>query len=271
MEKEKAIPKGCMTVGEAAKKMGVTVRTLQYYDRIGLLSPEAESQGGRRLYTYKDLVKLHQVLSLKSLGFSLEDIRERLPSLETPVQVARVLEEQEADIEKKMESLSRALRDIRALKTEVLQMQTVDFQKYADIIVNLQMENKYYFLIKRFDTETLDHIRKSFDRESGTAFIEKFQDVCEKILELQREEIPPDSQRAQALTKEYWEMVMEFTKGDISLLGKLKEFGDFTNPGNQWEKKQALVTAYMEPALEIYFSRLGVNPFQGGVTDENGH
>ena len=67
MAKYKAIPLGFMTVGEAAKKIGVTVRTLQYYDKEGLLSPSAESEGGRRLYTDKDLVMLHQIISLKSL------------------------------------------------------------------------------------------------------------------------------------------------------------------------------------------------------------
>lgn len=70
MTKYRAIPEGFMTVGELAKKMNVTVRTLQYYDKEGVLSPSAESEGGRRLYTDKDLVLLHQILSLKSLGFS---------------------------------------------------------------------------------------------------------------------------------------------------------------------------------------------------------
>ena len=71
MARYRAIPQGFMTVGQVAKKMGVTVRALQYYDKEGLLSPSAESEGGRRLYTDKDLVKLHQIISLKSLGFSL--------------------------------------------------------------------------------------------------------------------------------------------------------------------------------------------------------
>ena len=51
MNKKKAIPENFMTVGELAKKMGTTVRTLQYYDKEGLLSPTTESEGGRRLYT----------------------------------------------------------------------------------------------------------------------------------------------------------------------------------------------------------------------------
>ena len=52
------------------------------------------SEGGRRLYTDKDIVKLHQILSLKNLGFSLDDIKNRLISLDTPAEVAEALEDQ---------------------------------------------------------------------------------------------------------------------------------------------------------------------------------
>ena len=75
MEYDKKLPQDYMTVGEMAKKMGVTVRTLQYYDQQGLLSPSAESEGGRRLYTDRDMILLHQILSLKHLGFSLDAIK----------------------------------------------------------------------------------------------------------------------------------------------------------------------------------------------------
>ena len=52
-----------LTVGELARLMGTTVRTLQYYDREGILKPSSFSEGGRRLYSAKDVVKLHQILS----------------------------------------------------------------------------------------------------------------------------------------------------------------------------------------------------------------
>ena len=159
MAKHRAIPLGFMTVGEVAKKIGVTVRTLQYYDKEGLLSPSAESEGGRRLYTDKDLVILHQIISLKSLGFSLDDIKRHLISLETPADVATALTEQADSIREKIGQLTASLTAIEQLKEEVLQMQTVNFKKYADIIVNLQMKNDSYFLIKKFDDDMLDHIR----------------------------------------------------------------------------------------------------------------
>lgn len=83
--------------------MGITVRTLQYYDKEGLLSPSAESKGGRRLYTDKDFIILHQIIFLKSLGFSLDDIKHRLISLETPSDVAAALTEQADSIREKIE------------------------------------------------------------------------------------------------------------------------------------------------------------------------
>ena len=128
MEKYRAIPQGYMTVGQAAKRMDVTVRTLQHYDKEGLLSPSAASEGGRRLYTDKDIVKLHQILSLKHLGFSLDDIRDRLIPLDTPADVAQVLSEQAAAVREKIAGLTEALSRIEALKTEVLEMQAVDFK-----------------------------------------------------------------------------------------------------------------------------------------------
>ena len=146
-------------------------------------------------------------------------------------------------------------------------MQTVDFSKYADIIINLQMENEFYYLIKHFDEDTLGHIRHRFDKESGMVFMYKFQCLTDKILELQKNGVPVESEECQKLTGEYWELVMEFTGGDMSLIPNLIEIGKFVDVTNEWGEKQKTVNAYLEPALEIYFSKLGTGPF-GEVHNE---
>lgn len=262
MEKYRAIPQGYMTVGEIAKKMGVTVRTLQHYDREGLFSPSSLSEGGRRLYADKDIIKLHQILSLKSIGFSLEDIKKRLPSLDTPADVADILTEQAAAIREKLESLSKSLTEIEALRVEVLQMQSVDFKKYADIIVNLQMRNEFYWLIKYFDDQTLDHIRSRFDKEDSLRLMNTFSRLSDEAIQLQKDSVPPDSEKGQSLAKRFWAMVMEFTGGDMNMLPKLIEMGNFKDAENEDEQKQALVNAYIELALDAYFTKLGINPIQ---------
>ncbi len=259
MAKYRAIPEGFMTVGELAKKMNVTVRTLQYYDKEGVLSPSAESEGGRRLYTDKDLVLLHQILSLKSLGFSLKDIKGRLISLKTPDDVANALTEQADTIRKNIEQLKDSLVAIEQLKVEVLQIQTVNFKKYADII---QMKNDSYSLIKRFDDDTLDQIRSRFDKKSGLDFMDRLNRLSNQIVELQKENIPAESEQSQQVVKEYWGLIMEFTNGDMSMLPKLMEVGTIDTASNSWEEKQKIVNDYIGPALQVYFSRLGTNPFE---------
>lgn len=261
MEKHRAIPQGYMTIGELAKKMDVTVRTLQYYDKEGLLTPSAQSDGGRRLYCDEDLVLLHQILSLKTLGFSLEDIKKRLIPLKTPVDVARMLDKQATSIQEEIESLTESLRAIEMLKGEVLQMQSVNFKKYADIIVNLRLKNEFYWLIKCFDDQTMDHIRNRFDIKSGKVFIEKFSSLTNSIYECQQNQIQPDSEPAQVLAKAFWDLVIEFADGDLTLLPKIMEMSKFENVDNEWVQKQAITNEYIGKALDAYFTKLNINPF----------
>lgn len=253
---KKIIPENFMTVGQLAKKMRTTVRTLQYYDKEGLLSPTAESEGGRRLYTHKDMIKLHQIQSLKSLGFSLDDIKNKLISLDTPKEVVDILNEQSLAIQQKIQQLTETVTAIEALKTEVLQMQVVDFKKYADIIVNFQMNNEYYWLIKHFDDATLDYIRTQFNKESGMDFIERFNQLNDSVMKLKEKNVDQKDKQVQALAKEFWDMVMEFTNGDMSMLPTLT---NLMEDNNEWVEKQKIVNEYLQPALELYFLNTGIN------------
>ncbi len=121
MAKYKAIPQGYMTVGEVAKKMGVTVRALQYYDREGLFNPSCISEGGRRLYSYEDIVKLHQILTLKSLGVSFDEIKNRLIVIDTPQKAIDALTEQSIAIQEQINVLTQSLQAIEVLKKYIRQ------------------------------------------------------------------------------------------------------------------------------------------------------
>lgn len=65
-----------LTVGETARLTGVSVRTLHYYDEIGLLRPSGTSEGGYRLYDEACLARLQQILFFRELAFPL--VAERL-------------------------------------------------------------------------------------------------------------------------------------------------------------------------------------------------
>ena len=260
MEKYRAIPKGYMTVGQLAGKMNTTVRTLQYYDKEGLLTPSAVSEGGRRLYTDRDVIRLHQIMSLKSLGFSLEDIKKRLFSLDTPSDVADALTEQAEVLKQQITKLSETLNEIEMLREEVLQMQTVDFKKYADIIVNLQIKNENYRLIKYFDDRMMEHARKHTDKEWAVEIIEGIGRINRKAIQLMKQGVSPQSEEGQELAAEFWNILMEFTNGDMSLLPSLMEAGTHEKTSNEQENGND----FIGPAIDTYIAKLGINPFEGG-------
>lgn len=251
--------KELMTVGELAKKMDTTVRTLQYYDKENLLKPSAQSEGGRRLYTNKDMVKLHQILSMKFLGFSLEDIKNHLISLDTPQEVANALSKQAQIIKGKIINLTEALSAIETLQGEVEQMQTVDFNKYADIIKLLQLKNENYWIVKLFDDKLMTHIRNHFTEDSGKALFAKYQSLCDETVQLKMGGEIPESEKGQEIAKEWWSMIMEFTGGDMSMLPELVKFNESKKDwGNKWKEKQAIADEFIGKALGVYFQSKGI-------------
>jgi ubiquinone/menaquinone biosynthesis C-methylase UbiE/DNA-binding transcriptional MerR regulator len=67
-----------MTTGQLAKYTGMTIRTLRYYDKIGLLSPSDRLSGSTRRYSKEDLNRLQRIQTLKYVGLSLQEIQDVL-------------------------------------------------------------------------------------------------------------------------------------------------------------------------------------------------
>ena len=67
---------GYYSSGEFARMAQVTLRTIRYYDKQNILKPSLVTDSGARFYTDQDFLRLQQILLLKYLGFSLDDIRE---------------------------------------------------------------------------------------------------------------------------------------------------------------------------------------------------
>ena len=103
-----------MTIKEVSELAGVSVRTLQHYDKIGLLQPSKRSEAGWRLYTDEDLVRLQQILLFRELEFPLKDIKHILESAD--FDQAKALEDQIRLLELKREHLSNLIHLAKALK-----------------------------------------------------------------------------------------------------------------------------------------------------------
>lgn len=69
---------GLYQIGEVADRVGLSLRTLRYYEEVGLVEPSERSPGGFRLYGEEDIQRAEFVKQLKPLDFSLDEIRELL-------------------------------------------------------------------------------------------------------------------------------------------------------------------------------------------------
>lgn len=131
---------GYYSSGEFARMANVTLRTIRYYDKHDILKPSLVTEAGARFYTDSDLARLQQILLLKFLGFSLEDIREMtiadadyhfmLNSLNLQLKLVQ-------DHIEQMQLVERAIRDTAAaIQTE----HSVDWSQMLNLIHLTGME-----------------------------------------------------------------------------------------------------------------------------------
>lgn len=71
-----------MQIGEVAQQTGLSLRTIRYYEEMGLVAPSARSAGGFRLYTDSDVARLQLIKRMKPLDFSLEETKDLLVTLD---------------------------------------------------------------------------------------------------------------------------------------------------------------------------------------------
>ena len=110
------------TTGEMARICDVSVRTVQYYDKRGILAPCELSEGGRRLYSEDDLEKMKLICFLRELDFSLDDIARIMKESNSKAVISLILGQQQErlreEIEEKEQKLSRLSALIRYLEKE---------------------------------------------------------------------------------------------------------------------------------------------------------
>ena len=92
--------------GDIAKRAGVTARTIQFYDSIGLLHPSFVDDKGYRYYSDEDMARLQKILCLKTLGFSLDEIR-TMTATDSYTSIKEAIHYQIKAIESKISSLTK--------------------------------------------------------------------------------------------------------------------------------------------------------------------
>jgi len=117
-------------IGMVAKQLGVSTRTIRYYEEIGLMGEDHRQSGSTRSYTPKDILRLRFILKLKEIGITLKEMREISINYELNNQATdkmlpkliTILDSNLENIETKIKNLQAVNQDIENYKKRVIKL-----------------------------------------------------------------------------------------------------------------------------------------------------
>lgn len=207
-------------VGELAERAGVSIRTLHYYDEVGLLSPSKRTGGEHRLYSAADLEQLLRVRALRELGFSVEKIKSMIgrPEVDLSATIRARLDHLQEQIE-----LQQQVRDRLAAISRCLDAgERVTSEELFKTIRGLQvLEN----LDKYYDEDQLAQLAER-RAQLGEERIREAEGEWAELIRSVREQMDagadPTSEPVLTLARKWQSLIEEFTARDPGITASLK-------------------------------------------------
>jgi DNA-binding transcriptional MerR regulator len=196
-------------VGELAQRTGLSVRALHHYDAIGLLSPSHRTASGHRLYAAADAARLQQIMSLRQLGFSLDEVRDCLDRPEfSPARVVRMHIER---LNEQMERQRRLRVRLEAIAGLLGSAEEVSAEAFLQTIEEMTMLEKYY------TPEQLEQLKvraQQFGQEQIRQAEAEWQEIIAQVRAAMEAGVDPASEPIRRLARRRRELVEAFTGGD---------------------------------------------------------
>lgn len=240
------------STGEIAKKLHISVRTLRYYDQIGLLVPTFKDDNGKRFYTDEDMLVLEKITILKMLHLSLEDIGKILAK----VTIEQLLMAHKQSLEEQQEALNESLKNTTTLLNVVHAEGDLKWEQLMPLIQKAQKradtEKNWNDFFSEQEKETLREVLPKM--ENDDIHIKKW------ILLIQRVELclergdAPTSKEAQIIAADALLLSEEMFAGNEELANKffdIRKSEEQSEALNLYPIKQE-VLAFLEQATQIY-------------------
>lgn len=241
------------SIGEFAQKSGVSIRTLRYYDSIGLLTPDRYTDGGHRLYGVPDLHRLQQIQALKFLRFSLKEIKEIMDnSVIEESSLTDSLQRQQEVFKAKQKEINRILASLSHLNAMIAGQNQVDVSIFCFMLHTLILEK-----------ETKDWYRQSFSKEEADELFDlhhkdklkldqEWMQVLSTMKSLVNQAVPPFAPEAQVMVRQLMTLMERTVKGNLDKFNKqLDMVAEFDFPDPFTEKEQR----YLKEAIDVYYQK----------------
>lgn len=243
-----------MKITKLAKLAGISIRTLHYYDEIGLLSPTRCDTNNRREYTGNDFIQLHQILHLKNLGFSLAQIKNIMdsPDFDYQASLRNQIEELRVEkqvIDKKINKIEEILNFINNNKSPISDEQ---YSSLFNVEINpyrKEAERLWGTQIVEYSEALVDSIPEELKQDIANAMQTKLLELSNFI------DLDVNSKRVQQAILQFHTFLNKthgnlYTLENFSQLGKYyvesKEFND------SFEKIKPGFAQFMQEAIQAY-------------------
>lgn len=235
-----------LKVGTLAKKTGLSVRTLHYYEEIGLLVPRQRTEAGHRLYGKEEAMRLQQILSLRQLGLPLEEIRTCLD--EPEYALTQTIELHLKRLEEQIALQQRLYERLQAMARRLSTTEDVSLEDIIQTIEIMKMTDNYF-------TPEQQAFLKQRGEELGEAKIRQAETDWQTLIDAVRAEMnkgtDPTSDTVKPLAQQWKGLIEAFTGGNAGVAKSLHTMYKTEGPKKASRNMvDAEVFAYISQAME---------------------
>lgn len=224
-------------IGDLAQRTGLSIRTLHYYDEIGLLSPSHRNNAGHRFYDRQDIIQLQQILSLRQLGFSLDEIRDCLQSPD--FSLPQVIELHRARVREQLALSRTLLKRLNAIAQELETTHAVAVENLIEVMETISMTGQY------FTTEQQAVLEARFNEHET-----EWQDLLSQVRTEMEKGTDFNSPDVRILARRWLAGMKSFIQGDHSIYASLTRMVQQEEPVS-WGRMDAATFEYMLKAVSI--------------------
>ncbi|WP_313430069.1 MerR family transcriptional regulator [Siminovitchia terrae] len=201
------------SIGEFSEKTGISIRTLHYYDEIGLLQPEKHSSSGHRIYKHQDILTLQKIISLKFLGYSLDKILDLLHESSITTDLNETLTLHLQALKKEQERIEQSMSAIQRVIKLLEEEGEVDSAILFSLIHGWQTENiQYEWMEQHRLTDIAEELSKKTEEEKIT-LDQSYIQLAKEVKQLYGR--PVEDPEVQEMVKTYLEASLEFLGEDL--------------------------------------------------------
>lgn len=203
------------STGEAAKISGLTIRTLQHYDNIGVLPASGRTEGGRRYYTEEDIIKLEHIVFYRGLGFSLAQIKEKIPNITTEKNATELLSSQKILLYNRIDSIQNSIAAIEASQEIIDAGKTPPWALLAAFMQSLEKVDISMWADYEFSDIQMEIFSEHFPSfDDVVEFYNTWKRLSIKAAAFYDAKIDPKELIAQRLAMEWEQMIKKVTGGN---------------------------------------------------------